>query len=111
MAFEPRRTEPPFLAPPTCVGKTVPPGLFPDPAHIAQYAVLPAKPLVLAKKIGIPFRHLRLIGNRPDPFAERRKPDAKTRGDLTPCQAAGERDANRIPLEFLAVYDCHILSL
>ncbi|VDS10358.1 hypothetical protein PARHAE_03572 [Paracoccus haematequi] len=27
-----------------------------------------------------------------------------------PCQAAGERDANRIPLEFVAVYRCHILS-
>src|SRR5690606_28939278 len=38
------------------------------------------------------------------------KADAKIRRNLTPCQAAGERNANRITLEFFAVCRCHILS-
>lgn len=32
------------------------------------------------------------------------------RSGLTPCQAAGECNANRIPFEFRAVCRCHILS-
>ena len=37
-------------------------------------------------------------------------PNAQIRRNLTPCQAAGLRDANRIPLELVAVYRCQIRS-
>ncbi len=38
----------------------------------------------------------------PNPLAQRPKPDPKIRRNLTPCQATGERDAHRIPLEVAA---------
>ena len=34
--------------------------------------------------------------------------ESQIRRNLTPCRAAGLRDANRIPLELVAVYRCHI---
>ena len=37
-------------------------------------------------------------------------PNPQIRRNLTPRQAAGERDANRIPLELVTVYRCHIRS-
>lgn len=37
-------------------------------------------------------------------------PDTKIRRNLTPCQAAGERDTNCISLELVVVYRCHIRS-
>ena len=77
---------------------------------LPEYAVLFVKPLALAEKIAITFWRLCLIRNRPDPFAKRRKPDAKIRRNLTRCQAAGVRDANRILEELVAVCRCHILS-
>jgi len=54
--------------------------------------------------------HLGFLRNRPNPLAERRKPDPQIRRNLTPGQVTGERDANRIPLELVAVYHCHIRS-
>ena len=77
---------------------------------VAKNAALSTQPFRIAKKISVSFWQLRLIGNRPDPFAERRKPNLKIRSNLTPCPAAGERDANRIPLELITVCRSHIQS-
>jgi hypothetical protein len=52
-----------------------PPELFSVPAQIPEYAVLFAKPFVLAQKLGILRGHLGFLRNRPNPLAERRKPD------------------------------------
>ena len=43
-----------------------------------------------------------LIRNRPHPFVQGRKSTPQIRRNLTPCQAAGLRDANRIRLELAA---------
>ena len=37
-------------------------------------------------------------------------PNPQIRCNLTPRQATGLRDANRIPLELVAVYRCHIVG-
>jgi hypothetical protein len=67
-----------------------------------------AKPFILAQKLGILRGHLGFLRNRPNPLAGRRTPDPKILRNLTPCQATDERNANRIPLERVAVYRCHI---
>ncbi len=69
-----------------------------------------AQTFVLAQKHGILRGHLGFLRNRTNPLAERRKPDPQIRRNLTPCQATGERDANRILLELVAVYRCDIRS-
>ena len=75
---------------------------------LPENAVLFAQPIVLAQKLRILRRNLGFLRNRPNPLAERRTPDPQIRRNLTPCQATGERNANRIPLELVAVYRCHI---
>lgn len=77
---------------------------------LPQNAVLFAQPLVLAQKLGILRGQLGFLRNRPDLLAEHRKPDPQIRRNLTPCQATGERNANRIPLELVAAYRCHTRS-
>jgi hypothetical protein len=62
------------------------------------------------QKLGILRGNLGFLRNRTNPLAKRRKPDPQIRRNLTPCQATGERNANRIPLELVAVYSCHIRS-
>ena len=37
-------------------------------------------------------------------------PNSQIRRNLTPCQATGLRDANRIPRERVAMYRCHIVG-
>jgi hypothetical protein len=44
------------------------------------------------------------------PLAMRREPDPRIRRNLTPRQTTGERSANHIPLELVAVSRCHIQS-
>ena len=64
-----------------------------------------------ARHLGILGRHLALLGNRPNPLAVRRMPEPQIRRNLTPCQATGERNANLIPPELVAMYRCHVRSL
>jgi hypothetical protein len=71
-------------------------GYFP---LLPQYAVLFAQPFVLAQKLGILCGHLGFLGKSPNPFAKGRMPNPQIRRNLTPCQATGERNANRIPLD------------
>ncbi len=74
-----------------------------------ENAVLFAQSFVLTQKLRVLFGDLGLLGNRPNPL-ERRKPDTQIRRDLTHCQTTGQREANCIPLERVAVSCCHIQS-
>lgn len=49
-----------------------------------------------------PRSNRHFLRNRPNPFAERRKPDPQIGRNLTPRQATGKHNANRIPLELEA---------
>lgn len=77
---------------------------------LPENTVLFAQPFVLAQKLGILSWHLGFLGKSPNPPAKGRMPNPQIRRNLRPCQATGERNANRIPLELVAVYRCHIVG-
>ena len=77
---------------------------------LPEYEVLFTQPLVLTQKLGVLRRHFGLCRKHFDPLAEGRMPNPQIRRNLTPCQAAGLRNANRSPLELVGGYRCHIRS-
>ena len=78
------------------------PRLFSCPAQILENPGLTPKPFVLAQKVLVRVGRTGLIGDRLYPLVQGRKPDPQIRRNLTPRQAAGLGDANRIPLELAA---------
>ena len=72
------------------------PRLFSCPAQILQYPVLTPKPFVLLQGVLVRVGRTGLIRNRLHPPVQGRKSNPQIRRNLTPCQAAGLGDANRI---------------
>ena len=75
---------------------------------LLEDSVLTTKPFVLVQKVPVWIGRPCLIRNHLHPLVQGRKTNPQIRRNLTPRQAAGERNANRIPLELVAVQYCNI---
>ena len=70
---------------------------------LLENPVLTRKPFILSQKVLVGVDRPGFIGYRLHPLAQGRKPNPQIRCNLTPRQAAGRRDTNRITFELVAV--------